>query len=528
MAPAALRPTLVVVVLALLGGSLAGPGATGVAGATEAPTACPAPRALLEATWPFGAAVPAGVDGPTATHGSYEPVPPAATHAGPDTDGDGQPDEIEFIGDTMVITRGSGTVTLQGPSWSWPSTRWANAANRAADLDGDGRDELWTDVTAVNGNPAPWNAGIWILPGDLPDGTYQEQEVAVPFYATSVVGDLTGDGRNDLQVPGPPTGFKVFNKVRYASVEDLTTATPGEIEEMSTDIAAGRTDIDGDGELDTVFHADHTSAGGLASVHLSATGSVLPLGDRALRASTWVTTTDTRSFVVFGFAYPSVIPPTPDQHAASFQIQLRCAAPWTAKTTELLLGRAPGPGERAIVPDDSDPSPTLRRWFVAVGLVSAEGRTKAVHDRFRWLLGRSADPSALRYWVAALTERRRTTEHLTASALGSSERFRRSGGTTSAWVDGLYRDLVGRASDPSGRAYWVRQAATVGRERAAARFLASTSVRRARVAATYQAVLQRSPTIAECDAGVALIAAGGEDSLLQTVASSDESYLAGR
>jgi hypothetical protein len=450
------------------------------------------------------------------------------THAGPDTDGDGQPDDITFVDNTMVITRGSGTVTLQAPSWSQPSTRWANAANRAADLDGDGRDELWTDVTQVNNNPVPWNAGIWILPGDLPDGTYQEQEVAVPFYATTVAGDLTGDGRNDLQVPGPATGFKVFNKVRYASVEDLTAATPDEIWDMTTDIAAGRADVDGDGEPDTVFHADHTSAGGVASVHLSASGAVVPLGDRALLASTWVTKTDTRSFVVFGFAYPSVLAPTPDQHAASFQIQLRCAAPWTARTTELLLGRAPGAGERAIVADDSDPSPTLRRWFVAVGLTSSEGRTKAVHDRFRWLLGRSADPAAVRYWVSALTERRRTTEHLTASLLGSNERFRRSGGTTNAWVDRLYQDLLGRPSDASGRAYWVGQAASVGRERAAARFLASSSVRRARVAATYQAVLERSPTTAERDAGVALLAAGGEEPLLTSLASSDESYLAGR
>jgi hypothetical protein len=149
-----------------------------------------------------------------------------------------------------------------------------------------------------------------------------------------------------------------------------------------------------------------------------------------------------------------------------------------------------------------------------------------VHDRFRWLLGRSADPSALRYWVAALTERRRTTEHLTASVLGSNERFRRSGGTTAAWVDGLYRDLLGRPSDASGRGYWVRQAATLGRERAAARFLATTGARRARAAAIYQAVLERSPTAAERDAGVARIASGGEDSLLVALASSDEAYLA--
>jgi hypothetical protein len=498
-------------------------------GATEAPDpTCPVPRSVTEATWPFATTTPAGVGGGSgATRVAFDPAPPPVTHANPDTDGDGQPDQIEIVDGDLVVTRGSGTLTIEGSSGTTFPGSWTTVSDRAADLDGDGKDELWSNSTTVNGNPAPWNGGIRIVPSWLPDGTYAYEEAALPFYASTVVGDLNDDGLNDLRVPGPSTGYKSFNTVRYASLVGLRARLLHEMYE-SDDVVAGRADLDGDGLSDTVFHADHTSSGGNASVHLSASGEVVPLGDRPLIASAFLNRADTRTFVVFGFVLPSAFVPEPSQHNASFHLQLRCAAPWTERTTQLLLGRSAGPAERAIVADDSDPRPDLRRWLVAIELRSIEGRTKTVDDRYRWLLGRGADPGAARYWTEALGSRRRTVEHLTATLLGSDERFRRSGSSTAGWADAMYRDILGRPSDPSGRSYWARQAAALGRERAATRFLASPAARQARARALTRLVLDRAPTTSELGPAVAALGAGGEERLLTDLAASDAAYLLGR
>jgi len=82
---------------------------------------------------------------------------------------------------------------------------------------------------------------------------------------------------------------------------------------------------------------------------------------------------------------------------------------------------------------------------------------------------------------------------VSAQFYASAEYFQRSGGTTSAWIEDLYHQILHRAPDPGGHAYWVDRTEQVGRVAVAFDFFQSVESRRDRVARLYQALLGRSP-----------------------------------
>ena len=69
------------------------------------------------------------------------------------------------------------------------------------------------------------------------------------------------------------------------------------------------------------------------------------------------------------------------------------------------------------------------------------------------LLGRAADESGLTYWTG-LMHHGTTDQQLEADFISSTEFFSSAGGTNTAWIDAVYRLLLGRAADPAGEAYW--------------------------------------------------------------------------
>jgi hypothetical protein len=90
--------------------------------------------------------------------------------AGPDTDGDGRPDDVKVAGGTVTITRADGTLTFGQPGHDV-------ALQNHADLDGDGRDDLILndggEVYVVSGKSTPGphspkDAGVRVDP-DLTD-----------------------------------------------------------------------------------------------------------------------------------------------------------------------------------------------------------------------------------------------------------------------------------------------------------------------------------------------------------------------
>jgi hypothetical protein len=138
------------------------------------------------------------------------------------------------------------------------------------------------------------------------------------------------------------------------------------------------------------------------------------------------------------------------------------------------------------------------RADVALGIESSpETRAKAVSGLYGSLLGRPPDPLGLSSAIQFLGAGGRM-EQLEAVLLGSPEYFQRGGGTTRGFLKALYRDILGRAVDPSGAATWTPLADTnvpvpgIGRALVATAVVNSPEARTRLVQSFYAAYLHRA------------------------------------
>ena len=146
--------------------------------------------------------------------------------------------------------------------------------------------------------------------------------------------------------------------------------------------------------------------------------------------------------------------------------------------------------------------------------------------------GRLPDPSGLRYWMA-----RRAAgtpiARISATFAASSEFKRKYGSLTDrAFVELVYQNVLGRAGDPGGIAYWTRRIAmrTTSRGQLMASFSESVEHLRRRDALVqtvglYWGMLQRVPTPTEVQTWTGPNPPGDEAALARTLLTSAE-YLA--
>jgi len=113
----------------------------------------------------------------------------------------------------------------------------------------------------------------------------------------------------------------------------------------------------------------------------------------------------------------------------------------------------------------------------------------AVYQKY---LGRAPDDGGLAYWVGQLRQGI-TDEQLEASFAGAAEFYQHAGGSDTGWVGAMYLDILGRAADAAGVAYWTGQLAQ-GADRAAVAhgFAASPEREAQRVGDDYFADLGRA------------------------------------
>jgi hypothetical protein len=169
---------------------------------------------------------------------------------------------------------------------------------------------------------------------------------------------------------------------------------------------------------------------------------------------------------------------------------------------------------------------SVRSGRVAAGLFTVTGqagREAAVADLFQAAFGRPVDPSGRAFWSRQLITLSRP--EVLARLTGSSEYYRRAGGTIPAFVDAVYQSVLGRAPDPSGRSFWIRQIQGGRSVQAVARSLtASSEYRRKSVVAAYQRQIDRAPTVAERDEWTARVATVRIEWLIAGLAGSAEYY----
>lgn len=157
--------------------------------------------------------------------------------------------------------------------------------------------------------------------------------------------------------------------------------------------------------------------------------------------------------------------------------------------------------------------------------VSNEWAGVRVNDLYRTVLGRDADSSGRSFWVGQVASGVRL-EDVAAGFYASDEYFARKGGSNRTFIEGLYRDILGRTADAGGRDYWVGllNRGQVDRHGAAANFYASIESRRDRVITLYREILNRATDTAGREYWAGQLLHMGDIILATQLAASPEFY----
>lgn len=210
----------------------------------------------------------------------------------------------------------------------------------------------------------------------------------------------------------------------------------------------------------------------------------------------------------------------------------------------IVLGAAPAPNSSVDYSDyvasayadflGRNPTPTeLAEWnarlntgtstyaFVLTLAESDEWSTYVIDRMYLDTLGRSSDPGGLAYWTARLQAGMPVAE-VAALFYGSPEYLANEGNSYEAWVTDLYAELLYRAPDPGGLAYWVDQTRIRGTFSVAQDFYQSEESRRTRVDDLFESILGRSPDPAGHAYWTEVLLDGDDVSLAANLAASAE------
>lgn len=193
-----------------------------------------------------------------------------------------------------------------------------------------------------------------------------------------------------------------------------------------------------------------------------------------------------------------------------------------------LASPAASPASAQVTTTGANPltNPSVRSARLAAAtavLASTNGRNAAAADLFRAAFNRAIDPSGKAYWANQLKTLSRP--EVLARLTGSSEYYRKAGGTIPTFVDAVYQSVLGRAPDAAGRAYWIGKLQKGTSVQAVARSLtASSEYRRKQVNASFLRLLDRAPATGERDYWTTKIATTRIEVLLATLGASAEYY----
>lgn len=143
------------------------------------------------------------------------------------------------------------------------------------------------------------------------------------------------------------------------------------------------------------------------------------------------------------------------------------------------------------------PAPTGLADAASALTHSAESYRNFIAAAYQKYLGRSPEAAGLDDWLNRMLQGL-SDEQLEAGFIGSAEYIAQHGGTGSAWIQGMYTDLLGRSPDAAGLAYWEDQLAQgVQPQDIAFGFAASAEREGMRVGGDYLSYLGRAPVASE-------------------------------
>ncbi len=186
-----------------------------------------------------------------------------------------------------------------------------------------------------------------------------------------------------------------------------------------------------------------------------------------------------------------------------------------------VLGREPTSAESAAVVDRLDAGEARGRIAREV-LTGREATVRIVAALYHDVLGRSPDPAGLGFWTDQIGSGRLSAVQVAAHLQASDEHFlTRGGGSLPAWVAELYREILRRAPDDAGLAYWADRAAR-GRTAVARSLQDSPEARRGRVDELYRILLGRGAEATGVAYWLPRLVTGGEIALAVHLAVSPE------
>jgi len=167
-------------------------------------------------------------------------------------------------------------------------------------------------------------------------------------------------------------------------------------------------------------------------------------------------------------------------------------ARWVMRLYAEVLGRTTTPSDAEVLFWTGELARGRSRGDVAQGFInSVERRSREINNFYQLYLGRGVDPSGLQFWLQVWAANN-GPEPVQAGLLGSMEYFiNRGGGTNAGFVQALYNDVLGRSAGPAEVAYWVNELATRSRANVAMGFLVSDEYRLKVIANMYTTYLRR-------------------------------------
>ncbi|HVC96995.1 MAG TPA: DUF4214 domain-containing protein [Pirellulales bacterium] len=123
---------------------------------------------------------------------------------------------------------------------------------------------------------------------------------------------------------------------------------------------------------------------------------------------------------------------------------------------EDVLGRAPDPGGLSHWTEQLDSGALSSSVAAAIAHSDEYYANVVITPAYLRLLGRAADAAGVEYWTTQM-DAGETDQELEADLVSSPEFYAKAGGTNAAWIDAVYKLLLGRAPDAGGESYWLSQ-----------------------------------------------------------------------
>ena len=118
-----------------------------------------------------------------------------------------------------------------------------------------------------------------------------------------------------------------------------------------------------------------------------------------------------------------------------------------------VLGREPDAGGVAYWTQLLDAGTPISAVAEAIAHSAEYYANFVIKPEYLKLLGRPADDAGVAYWTAQM-QNGLTDQELEAGFVASDEFFANAGGMNTAWVDAVYKLLLGRPADAAGESFW--------------------------------------------------------------------------